>query len=136
MRIYEPDLRSVKERTRAKIEKRIGFREQPWRNGNAGTQGSPRTELDIEMTVYGHAAGELPFYEPAKGIRGNADGGMFLLTVPVHEGQDLLLINDRNSNKEQICRVVNVTIRDIMTSEVVVAFPFPNPEFWGLPATT
>jgi hypothetical protein len=95
-------------------------------------RGSPRTELDIELTVYGHSGSELPFYEQAKGIRGNADGGVFLLTVPVHEGQDLLLINDQNSNKEQICRVVNVIIRDILTSEVVVAFPSPNPEFWGL----
>ena len=90
---------------------------------------SSREDLDIDLTVYGRAAGETPFYEHAKAVSGNANGGLFLLAVPVVEGQDLLLINNRAS-LEQVCRVVNFTIRDPQTSEVSVVFPFPNPEFW------
>jgi hypothetical protein len=96
-------------------------------------RGSPRPELDIDLTVYGHTAGELPFYEQAKAIRADADGGLFLLVVPVLKGQDLLLINNRTSKQEQFCRVVNVTMRDVQTYEVEVVFPSPNGEFWGLP---
>jgi hypothetical protein len=90
---------------------------------------TPRVDLDINLTVYGRAASESAFYEQAKAIRGNANGGVFLLAIPVMEGQDLLLINNGTS-LEQICSVVNVRIRDIQTSEVSVSFPLPNPEFW------
>ena len=105
----------------------LGVMEMPERRSG------PRYELDILLTVYGRAANELPFYEQAKKVRGYADGGLFLLVVPVLKGQDLLLINDRASKREQICRVVNVTERDAQTCEVEVVFPSPNREFWGLP---
>jgi len=90
---------------------------------------SPRTELDINLTVYGRSACEAAFYEQAKAISGNVSGGVFLLAVPVVEGQDLLLINNGTS-QEQICNVVSVRIRDIQISEVSVSFPMPNPDFW------
>src|SRR5258707_5806488 len=66
---------------------------------------SPRTELEINLTVYGRSACEAAFYEQAKAISGNVSGGVFLLAVPVVEGQDLLLINNGTS-QEQICNVV------------------------------
>jgi len=88
-----------------------------------------RMDLDIDLTVYGRSAGEDAFYERAKAISGNANGGVFLLTIPIAEGQDLLLINN-DSSQEQICNVVGVRIRDIQTSEVSVSFPLPNPDFW------
>lgn len=94
---------------------------------------TPREELDIDLTVYGRSAGEAAFYEQAKAISGNANGGVFLLAVPVLEGQDLLLINNGTS-QEQICNVVSVQIQDIQTSEVSVSFPAPNADFWQ-PAT-
>ncbi len=90
---------------------------------------TPRIDLDIDLTVYGRAAGNDPFYERAKAISGNANGGVFQLSIPVVEGQDLLLINN-NTSREQICNVLSVQIRDIQTSEVSVSFPMPNPEFW------
>jgi len=93
---------------------------------------TPRKELDIDLTVYGRSACEVPFYESAKAIKGNANGGLFLLSVPVTEGQDLLLINNTTSH-EQICSIVSVRIRDIQTSEVSVSFPLPNPGFWKSP---
>ena len=90
---------------------------------------APRMELDIDLTVYGRSACEDAFYEAAKAVSGNGNGGMFLISIPVMEGQDLLLINN-DSAQEQICSVVRVHIRDIQTSEVSVSFPIPNPDFW------
>ena len=90
---------------------------------------APRIDLDIDLTVYGRAAGNGPFYERAKAVSGNANGGVFLLSIPVVEGQDLLLINNSTS-REQICSVLTVQIRDIQTREVTVGFPMPNPGFW------
>lgn len=90
---------------------------------------TPRQELDIDLTVYGRSACEAAFYEQGRAISGNANGGVFLLTVPVLEGQDLLLINNGTS-KEQICTVVSVRIQGIQSSEVSVSFPVPNPDFW------
>ena len=128
-RIYEALKNAQEQRSKNGLSASdgLGVMEMPERRGGS------RSELDIDLTVYGHATGELPFYEKAKVIRGNADGGLFLLGVPVLEGQDLLLINNRAFHQEQICRVVDVTTRDIQTTEVEVVFPSPSREFWGLP---
>jgi len=91
---------------------------------------SPRVEINVELTVYGRTAGGPPFYETAKAIRGNANGGLLLVTIPVAEGQDLLLINNQVP-KEQLCRVLEFSVRDAQTSEVSVAFAEPNAEFWN-----
>jgi hypothetical protein len=91
---------------------------------------TPRIDLDIDLTVYGRSASGGAFYERAKAVSGNANGGVFLLSVPVIEGQDLLLINN-SSSSEQICNVLSVQIRDIQTSEVSVSFPLPSPAFWA-----
>jgi hypothetical protein len=90
---------------------------------------TPRAELHIDLTVYGRNAREAAFYEQAMAISGNANGGVFLLAVPVVEGQDLLLINN-GSSQEQISNIVSVRVRDIQTCEVSVSFPVPNPDFW------
>jgi hypothetical protein len=90
---------------------------------------TPRVELDIDLTVYGRSAGEAAFYEQARAISGNANGGVFLLAVPVVEGQDLLLINNSTS-EEQISNIVSVRVQDIQTCEVSVSFPLPNAGFW------
>jgi hypothetical protein len=93
---------------------------------------SSRKELGIDLTVYGRSACEAAFYEQAKAIRGNANGGMLLLAIPVMEGQDLLLINNGTS-QEQICNVVSVCSDNIGAHEVMVSFPSPNPDFWKPP---
>jgi hypothetical protein len=93
-----------------------------------------RKELDIDLTVYGRQAGGETFYAQAKAVSGNANGGVFLLSVPVVEGQDLLLINNGTS-QEQICNVISLHIRDMQTSEVSVSFPVPNSDFWKNSAT-
>jgi hypothetical protein len=88
-----------------------------------------RKDLDFDLTVYGRLPGEDTFYAQAKAISGNANGGVFLLSVPVVEGQDLLLINNGDS-QEQICNIISVHIRDMQMSEVSVSFPIPNAGFW------
>lgn len=93
-----------------------------------------RKELDIDLTVYGRQTGGDTFYAQAKAISGNANGGVFVLSVPVVEGQDLLLINN-GASQEQICNVISVHIRDMQTSEVSVSFPVPNSDFWKNSAT-
>jgi hypothetical protein len=90
---------------------------------------SPRKELDIDLTVYGRLSGGETFYAQAKAIGGNANGGVFLLSVPVAEGQDILLINNGIS-EEQICNVIKVRVHDMQMSEVSVSFPLPNAAFW------
>jgi hypothetical protein len=90
---------------------------------------TPRKELAIDLTVYGRSEGEAAFYEQAKAISGNASGGVFLLGIPVMEGQNLLLINNGTA-LEQICNIVSVRTQDIQTIEVSVSFPLPNPNFW------
>jgi hypothetical protein len=90
---------------------------------------TPKKELGIDLTVYGRSEGEAAFYEQAKAISGNASGGVFLLGIPVMEGQNLLLINNGTA-LEQICNIVSVRTQDIQTLEVSVSFPLPNPNFW------
>ncbi len=91
---------------------------------------TPRMDLEIDLTVYGRSTYDGVFYEQAKAIRGNANGGVFLLSVPISEGQDLLLVNN-DTSREQICVVASIRILDIQTSEVSVSFPLPNPGFWS-----
>jgi len=95
---------------------------------------TPRKELDIDLTVYGRSTGEEAFYEQARAVSGNANGGVLLLGIPVTEGQGLLLINNGTSQK-QICNIVSVQAQDIQTLEVSVSFPLPNPDFWKLSRT-
>jgi len=90
---------------------------------------TPRKGMDIDLTVYGRLPGEDTFYAQAKAISGNANGGVFLLSIPVVEGQDLLLINNSNS-EEQICNIISIHTLDMQMSEVSVSFPMPNAGFW------
>ena len=94
-----------------------------------GRSMAPKKELGIDLTVYGRSEGDEVFYEQAKAINGNANGGVMLFPIPVIEGQDLLLINN-GSSQEQICTVENVFTQDMQTLEVSVRFPSPNASFW------
>jgi len=95
---------------------------------------SPRVEINVELTVYGRTPGGPPFYDKAQAVRGNKNGGLILMTVPVIEGQDLLLINNQIS-MEQVCRVLEFRARDEQVCEVSVLFSTPSDDFWGIPAT-
>jgi len=90
---------------------------------------SPRVELNIDLTVYGRTASDSTFYEHARAVSGNTNGGLLLLEFPVVEGQDLLLINNRRS-KEQICRILEFRVLDAQTSEVSVVFSEAQGRLW------
>jgi hypothetical protein len=89
----------------------------------------PRKELGIDLTVYGRSADGAAFYEQAKAIRGNANGGVLLLSNPVVTGQNLMLINNGTS-QEQICSIAGVRVDKVDTLEVMVSFPVSNQDFW------
>lgn len=91
---------------------------------------SPRSNLFGGLYVYGSSETGDVFYEPATAISGNANGGVFLLAIPVAEGQELMLFNNTNE-QEQLCGVMSVRIRDIQSSEVSVSFSEPNAGFWA-----
>ena len=125
-RIYDAMKSARDSKTRSGLNASDSLGEMEFLEGRVASQ----AELDIDLAIYGRSACDATFYESAKAISGNVNGGVFLLGIPVFEGQDLLLINN-NTSQEQICNVVTVRIRDIQTSEVSVSFPLPNPTFWN-----
>ncbi len=95
---------------------------------------SRRWPLDISVYVYGHGPEKEPFHEEAHTLNVNANGALLLLSVPVYEGQTLLLTNQM-TQREQDCRVVFLGTKHSRTIETGVAFPRTNPDFWQLHAT-
>jgi hypothetical protein len=90
---------------------------------------SRRCPLDIPVYVYGHGAGQEPFHEEAYTLNVNANGALLLLSVPVREGQKLLLTNQL-TQQDQDCRVIHLGTRRSRTVETGVAFPAANADFW------
>jgi hypothetical protein len=93
---------------------------------------SRRWPLDVSVYVYGYGPDDEPFHEEAHTLHVNANGGLLLLSVPVTEGQTLLLTNYL-TQKEQDCRVVFLGTRRTRTFEAGVEFPITNQGFWNLP---
>jgi hypothetical protein len=93
---------------------------------------SRRWSLDIPVYVYGYGQEKEPFHEEAHTLHVNANGALLLLSVPVREGQKLLLTNSL-TQQEQDCRVVFIGTRRSRTVEAGIAFPLTNPDFWQLP---
>jgi hypothetical protein len=90
--------------------------------------------LDVSVYVYGHGPEKDPFHEEAHTLNINENGALLLLSVPVHEGQMLLLTN-QFTQQEQDCRVVFLGTRHSRTVEAGVAFRHANPEFWHAHST-
>jgi hypothetical protein len=57
------------------------------------------------------------------------NGALLLLSVPVREGQTLLLTN-RRTEREMDCRVVRLGRRHSRTVETGVVFPQTESNFW------
>ncbi len=93
-----------------------------------------RWSLDIPVYVYGHGPAKEPFHEEAHTLHVNANGALLLLSVPVREGQKLLLTNTL-TEAEQHCWVVYLGTRRSRTIEAGVAFPETNRGFWQIPAS-
>jgi hypothetical protein len=95
---------------------------------------SPRCTLDVSVYVYGHGPEMDPFHEEAHTLNVNANGALLLLSVPVHEGQ-MLLLTHQLTQREQDCRVVFLGTKHSRTVETGVAFPRTNSEFWQTHST-
>ncbi len=91
-----------------------------------------RWPLDVPVYVYGHDPGDGPFHEEVHTLNVSATGALLLLSVPVEEGQKLLLTNSL-TQQEQDCRVVFLGTRRTRTIEAGVVFPISNFDFWYSP---
>lgn len=92
---------------------------------------SRRWPIDVSVYVYGHGPEKEPFHEEAHTLNVNANGALLLLSVPVHQGQTLLLTN-RFTEQEQGCQVVYLGAKHSRTIEAGIAFPEANPDFWQM----
>jgi hypothetical protein len=90
---------------------------------------STRRRLETIIRVYGNNLKGNAFYEDARTINVSVHGALLLLNVPVAIGQMLLLFNEA-IQRQQVCKVVDVRVRDTESLEVAVAFPTPHAEFW------
>jgi hypothetical protein len=90
---------------------------------------SRRSSMDIPVYVYGYGPNQEPFHEEAHTLQVNANGALLLLSVPVRDGQELLLTNTF-TQQEQDCRIVFLGTRHSRTIEAGIAFPETNPHFW------
>ncbi len=102
---------------------------EPAMDENTDRRRSRRRPLDVSVYVYGYGPGKEPFHEEAHTLSVSANGALLLLSVPVREGQTLLLTNQL-TQRELDCRVVYVGVRHSRTVETGVAFRRPQPDFW------
>lgn len=91
---------------------------------------TPRTRVQIPLSVYGIRPGGNPFYEEARTIAINAHGGLISLKTVLQPGQRLLVVTKTKVERVQECRVVFVGAR--LAGSVDVAFEFLTqaPHFW------
>jgi hypothetical protein len=90
---------------------------------------STRREFDALIRVYGNNLSGNSFYEDARTINVSVHGALLVLNVPVSKGQKLLLFNE-GTQRQQVCQIVDIRIRDTESHDVAVAFPVPHAEFW------
>jgi hypothetical protein len=90
---------------------------------------STRRAFEAVIRVYGSSLNGKPFYEDARTINVSVYGALLVLNVPVSKGQKLLLFNEA-TQRQQVCQIVDIRVRDTESPEVAVAFPTPHAEFW------
>jgi len=95
---------------------------------------STRRRFETTIRVYGNNLKGTPFYEVARTINVSVHGALLVLNVPVAIGQKLLLFNEA-IQRQQVCEVVDVRVRDTESLVVAVAFPTPHAEFWQVVPT-
>jgi hypothetical protein len=95
---------------------------------------STRRRLETIIRVYGNNLKGNAFFEDARTIDVSVHGALLLLNVPVAKGQMLLLFNEA-IQRQQVCKVVDIRVRDTESLEVAVAFPTPHAEFWQVVPT-
>jgi len=95
---------------------------------------SERRACNAVIRVYGSADSGKSFYVEARTINVSTQGALLELNVAARVGQKLMLINEA-TQRQQICKIVNIRTQDAETFLVAVEFPVPHAEFWHVPST-
>lgn len=107
--------------------------QEPGVNGRAAKQHnrrrSTRRDFQAVVRVYGRTLNGNPFYEDARTINVSVHGALLILNAPVSKGQKLLLFNEA-AQRQQMCQIVDIRVRDTESYGVAVEFPSPHAEFW------
>ena len=103
----------------------------PGTKGERRVRRSTRVKLTLPVLVHGKTAAGNPFRETTRTLSVNAHGASLELAAMVDEGQTLLIEN-KNSRKEQECRVVDVRPSSDGKWAVGVEFTHPDADFWRI----
>ncbi len=92
---------------------------------------STRLKLTLPVLVHGKTMARNPFRETTRTLSVSANGALLSLSALVEEGQTLLVEN-KNTRKEQECRVVDVRPAPNGNWAVGVEFTHPGADFWQI----
>jgi hypothetical protein len=92
---------------------------------------SARLKLTVPVLVHGKTMSGEPFRELTRTLSVNAHGALLALAATVEKGQSLLVEN-KNTRKEQECRVVYVGPAHNGKWSVGVEFTHAAAEFWRI----
>jgi hypothetical protein len=92
---------------------------------------SQRLFLQVRVILEGKLANQSPFSEETHTIVINAHGALVEISVPLDQGQVLILQNARTSEKVE-CTVKLVTPKEARKFNTAVEFTKPNPDFWRI----
>ena len=95
---------------------------------------SERRACNAVIRVYGSADSGKSFYVEARTINVSTQGALLELNVAARVGQKLMLINEE-TQRQQICKIVNIRTQDAETFLVAVESPVPHAEFWQVFST-
>ena len=88
-----------------------------------------RMRKRVSVSVYGYAARNSPFLEPAETVDVSSGGCLLEMARNVYQGQKLLLMNTENG-REAECEVVGIALLEKTGTRVAVRFTRPAPDFW------
>jgi hypothetical protein len=95
---------------------------------------SERRAFNAVIRVYGSSDNGKSFYVEARTINVSTHGALLELNAAAHVGQKLMLINEA-TQRQQICKIVNIRPSDTEALVVAVEFPVPHAEFWQVFST-
>ena len=96
---------------------------------NRDLRRSPRVPSDVVLGVYGHAPGGDSFFSAGRAVNISETGALILLEKPLSCGDQVLLVNQANS-QEQLATVVRFAGKRNGIESVGVAFSEANGAFW------
>jgi hypothetical protein len=103
----------------------------PQINSERRVRRSARLKLTVPVLVHGKAMSGEPFRELTRTLSVNAHGGLLALAATIEKGQTLLVEN-KNTRKEQECRVVYVGPTHNGKSSVGIEFTHGAADFWRI----